>query len=124
MQESTFTSKIHRLLPKEVYAWKISDRFHRGIPDAYYSGQAGDLWVEYKFYHTLPTRSFRCKLSPHQLRWLNNRHAEGRHTAVIIGDPKQGIVLENKEWISPVTPRSTLSHADIAAWITKTVTEP
>jgi hypothetical protein len=123
MQESSFTSKIHRLLPNEIYAWKISDRFHRGIPDAYYSGSAADLWIEYKFYSSLPTRSFRCKLSPHQLRWLNDRHAEGRRTAVVIGDPKQGIILEDGEWARPIAPRPALSHAEIAAWITGAVTD-
>jgi hypothetical protein len=122
MQESTFTSKIHRLLPDSVYAWKISDRFHRGIADAYYSGRAGDLWAEYKFYQKLPTRPFRPKLSPHQQIWLNDRFAEGRNVVVIVGDPIQAITIEHGSWVRPVTATRPLSHADLAAWITEAVT--
>ena len=52
MNESDMTSRINTLVrgptPDEMFAWKINDRFNAGIPDAFYEGPAGFLWVEYK----------------------------------------------------------------------------
>lgn len=121
MRESTFTAKIHKLLPKHVHAWKISDRFHAGVPDAWYSGPNGDVWVEYKFYQTLPNR-FTPNLSPAQKRWLHDRYHEGRRVLVIVGDLKHAVILENLEWECSVTPTQRLTHKETAAWIATSLT--
>lgn len=118
MRESTFTTKIHKLLPKHLHAWKISDRFHAGVPDAWYSGPTRDAWVEYKFYQELPKR-FAPNLSPAQKQWLHDRYHEGRQVFVIVGDPRQAIILEHLEWEHPVSPGDRLlSHKEAAAWLT------
>ena len=116
MRESTFTTKIHTLLPKHIHAWKISDRFHAGVPDAWYSGPSGDAWIEYKFYQTLPKR-FTPKLSPAQRAWLRERYQEGRHVLVIVGDPTHAVILKHLEWEEPVSPSKRLTHKETAAWI-------
>ena len=124
MRESTFTSKIHSLLPKHIHAWKISDRFHAGVPDAWYSGPAGDAWIEYKFYQALPKR-FTPRLSPAQKQWLRERYHEGRRVLVIVGDPKYAVLLQHLEWEQPITASARLlSHKATAEWIASTLTDP
>lgn len=118
MRETEFTRKIHRLLPDHVYAWNISDRFTRGIPDAYYSGPAADLWVEYKFYPVLPSKTFQlgAKLTPAQRHWLQNRHAEKRNVAVVIADKSKAIFLENLAWTDTIQP-AYVTHKQLAQLI-------
>lgn len=122
MREADFTSKIHRLLPKHIHAWKISDRFHAGIPDAWYSGPCGDLWVEYKFYQALPKR-FTPRLSPAQKAWLRERYHEGRRVAVIVGDPIHAVILEHLDWEKPMTAARQLTHKETAQWITSSLSK-
>lgn len=123
MRESTFTSKIHSLLPKHIHAWKISDRFHAGVPDAWYSGPAGDAWVEYKFYQTLPKR-FTPKLSPAQKQWLRERYQEGRRVLVIVGDPKHAVVLTHLDWEAQTCPTQILTHQETASWLARSLDNP
>lgn len=95
MNESKFIQRIHRRLPATIYAVKFADRFTAGIPDCWYSGSAGDLWVEYKYWTPGKTKP---RLSKLQELWLNARHTEGRNVAVIVGSSAGGLVLRNKEW--------------------------
>lgn len=122
MKEPQFITKIHRLLPQSVYRWKIHDRFHRGIPDTWYSGVAGDLWIEYKFTQKLPQTRITPRLSPSQKTWLNDRLVENKQLAVVVGDPDEAVVITNGAWNSsaPITER--LTHREVAAWITHQVT--
>lgn len=121
MKEPQFITKIHRLLPDTVYRWKIHDRFHRGIPDAWYSGVRGDLWIEYKFVQQLPKRCITPRLTPSQLTWLGDRAKENKQLAVVIGDPSEAIVLTNEAWrhSTPITQR--LTHREVATWIASQV---
>ena len=121
MTESNFTQSIHRLLPQEVYKWKINDRFTSGIPDSYYSGQKNDLWIEYKFIKELPVKRLIPKLSQLQLQWLNARYSEGRNVAVIVGSPQGSILFKDKEWIAGKQPINFMSKRDVAHWITTSV---
>lgn len=128
--ENTFIASVHRkfgprLLP---YFEKNSNPWRSGTPDVYYSGDVGDLWVEYKFDPSIkaakitkvaklikvPTlikvpKLILPDLSPRQMCWLNDRHAEGRNVAVILGTPDGGVIYRNKEWCEP------LSAIDLAA---------
>ena len=52
--EKTFIAKIHKALSKEIYRWKINDAYHGGVPDVYYSGLAGCVFVEYKYHKKIP----------------------------------------------------------------------
>lgn len=99
MDEHGFIRSIHRKLPKAVYRWKINDNFAGGVADAYYSGVAGDLWIEYKFVH-LPKRDSSkvpLGLRPLQIEWLQARKSEGRDVAIVVGSDEGCILLTEIE---------------------------
>jgi len=122
MNEAAFTRKIHKYLPKQIYVWKISDRFTAGIADAYYSGETSDLWIEYKFERNTPVRYTYPKLSELQKRWLRNRHAEGRNVATVIGyENGTAVIIEGDEFEVPVSPDNFISHKQVAKYIEKKV---
>lgn len=67
----------------------------------WYSGCAGDLWVEYKYIRKLPVHTavrIYDLLSAQQMRWLNDRFAEGRHVAVVLGSPLGAWIFEDNAW--------------------------
>ena len=90
---------------------KNHNPYHGGIADCWYSGNAGDLWVEYKFIQ-LPKRSETvidlCSgnhptISALQQEWLEGRHKEGRNVGVIVGFGTQGLWLPGLLWQQPMT---------------------
>jgi hypothetical protein len=84
-------------LSSDVYRWKINDRFTNGVPDAWYCGDAGHLFVEYK-YVELPSRPHtlvKANLSKNQLQWLLDRHAQNVPVAVVVGSPDGAYWAEN-----------------------------
>ena len=88
MNEHSYIKAIHRLLPSDLYKWKINDNFHGGVADAYYSGPAGDLWIEYKYLSKPPKKhdtAIKTCLSDQQLHWLKSRQQEGRNVALVVG---------------------------------------
>jgi hypothetical protein len=123
MNEAQFTQKIHRKLSSEVYKWKISDRFTAGIPDAYYSGNKDDLWVEYKFEKEGPHRRF-MNLSALQKNWLKSRHSEGRNVAAIQGyEDGSAIIKEGVAWELPLNPIDKVPLDDVVKYIEGIVCE-
>lgn len=124
--ETTFTNGIHKYLPpgrEEPYWMKNNNLYTAGIWDVWYSGEAADLWVEYKFI-VLPKRpktSILAELSELQLDWGRKRYAEGRNLAVIIGCKEGGIVLWDKDWELPITAEAfraaLMSRKELADWI-------
>ena len=73
--ENRFIQSLHRLLPAQVYRMKNHNPYNSGIADCWYSGDAGDLWVEYKYEATLPkTRSVSADLAELQKDWLRKRY--------------------------------------------------
>jgi hypothetical protein len=106
--ENRFIQAMHRLLSKSpLYCLKNNNMYNSGIADCWYSGNAADLWVEYKFLE-LPKRDstlvdFRdtaknFSLSRLQQIWLQERFAEGRSVGVIIGTPGGGIWFPGVSW--------------------------
>ena len=96
--ETTFYTSVHKHLPTEVYRMKTHNPFIGGVPDVWYSGPTGDLWVEYKFI-VLPKRDstiIKVDLSALQEEWLTERDREGRCCRVIIGCKEGGVIL--KDW--------------------------
>lgn len=122
MTESSFTKSVHNKLPPGVYKWKISDRFTSGIPDAYYSGNIADLWIEYKWVNKLPKRILRPKCSELQKEWLKARMKEGRNVAVVVGSPQGHVIFLQGEWIDGKEPVKVFTTKQIAQWITNAVT--
>lgn len=123
MIEASFTRAIHKKLSPNVYAWKVSASYANGIPDAWYSGDKGDLWIEYKYIKT-PAKMLHPQklLSELQRSWLNKRHKEGRRVAVVLGTPSGSCILTNMEWNESISRTNcTLTKPEIAQWIEKRV---
>ena len=119
--EKRFIGSVQRHLPR-TYAEKMNNPWRAGTADVWYSGDRGDLWIEYKFIERIPrSAEILPDLTPRQKRWLNNRFDEGRNVAVVLGTPTGGVIYRNKEWMRPldhvtlaglVVPRD-----EIARWI-------
>lgn len=96
--ETTFIASIHAKLPR-VYFEKNHNEYLGGTADVFYSGIFGPLWIEYKFIPRIPVRvPVKANLSELQRKWLEDRHAEGRRVAVIIGCKEGGVWLEKEDW--------------------------
>ncbi len=98
--ENTFIASVHRYLPEDVYHMKNHNQYNGGIPDVWYSGPAGDLWVEYKFIAVpkRPETVIKIDLSELQRAWLTARHAEGRSVAVVVGSKEGGVWFGGVDW--------------------------
>ena len=109
--ENTFIGSVHKKFGgKKPYIEKMYNPLRSGTPDVYYSGDAGDLWVEYKFIPRIPrSAEILPDLTPRQRRWLNDRFAEGRNVAVVLGTSDGGVIYRNQEWNHP------LSSTELAA---------
>lgn len=109
--ENRFIESVHRHLPR-TYAEKMNNPWRAGTADVWYSGDRGDLWIEYKFIERIPrSKEILPDLTPRQKRWLNNRFDEGRNVAVVLGTPTGGVIYRNKEWMRP------LDHVTLAGLI-------
>lgn len=125
--ESTFLRSVHRHL-EGVHFEKMNNPYRSGTADVWYSGQYGDLWVEYKYVPKLPTHANVVPdLSPNQRRWLAERAAEGRRVEVVVGTKEGGAVLTPDEFLTGISPdvfRSRmLSRAALAERI-RSITGP
>jgi len=103
----------------------MHNAYRRGAADTWYSGFAGDLWVEYKFVRKLPVRAplrIYKLLEPLQLRWLNARYDEGRHVAVVLGVEAYAYIFEDRAWNSTDVTRANIvergyDRKDVADYI-------
>ena len=108
MDEHSFIRAVHKLLPADplLLTWKINDQFTGGKPDCYYCGTREDLWVEYKFIKALPKRDktkITIDLSQLQIDWLSFLDRCNRSVWVVVGAPKQAVILSIKETLDGVT---------------------
>lgn len=123
--ETTFIASVHKHFPdKQVpHREKMNNPYRSGTADVWYSGRKGDLWVEYKFIPKLPVKSNSVLVdcSPLQLKWLGDRHREGRSVFVIVGHPAGGVILSDLEWGEPMSvtefERRTVSREAICKWL-------
>jgi hypothetical protein len=123
--ETRYYTSVHRHLPRKLHWEKMHNAYRSGTADVWYSGFAGDLWVEYKYLRELPVNaSIRIYelLSPRQLQWLNARHAEGRRVAAVLGSPLGAWIYEDNAWQTLDVNRRLilergLDHAAIAHYI-------
>lgn len=123
--ENTFIASVHKYL-KDTHYEKMYNPYRSGTPDVWYSGKSRDLWVEYKYIPKIPkTKSFVPDLSARQLEWLNNRYAEGRHVAVIVGTPEGAVLYTNGAWNYSLTEtgiRENLrTRKEVADWISSEI---
>jgi hypothetical protein len=123
MNEHGFIKAVHRHLSPEVYRWKIHDTYTGGVPDAFYMGPAGSLWVEYK-YVTLPKRSTTVVtfgLSQLQIAWLTKAQMCGQLAVVIVGYERSAVVVTDPQLFKGMTKTQlqdeALSFQLTANWI-------
>ncbi len=120
MTEAGFTRYIMTRISKDIYSWKISNMYQNGVPDCYFSGPKGDLWVEMK-YILAPKRSttlFKPKLSPLQSAWLNERHDEGRNVGVVLGTNHGCYIYYEPPFdVSINTRQLLLNRKNVIKWI-------
>lgn len=105
--ETTFIKSVHRHLPADLYSMKNHNQYNAGIPDCWYSGNRGDIWVEYK-YILIPARpktSIKVPelLSALQVDWLVRRYEEGRKVFVVVGCKEGGVWFEDRDWEHYIT---------------------
>lgn len=124
--EASFVRSVNKYIPKEVYHVGMANPYVGGIPDRYYDGNRGDLWVEYKFIPKI-TGVVLPKLSALQTAWLNRAHDNGRNVAVIVGCPDGGKLYQNKMWQLPVKKKifeiTLMTRRELAEWIIKQVAQ-
>lgn len=106
--ENTFIGAVHRHIPVVPgrYHMKNHNAYVGGVADVWYSGGAGDLWVEYKFIK-VPVRDATVidliggknpAISHLQQDWLTGRHLEGRSVGVIVGSKNGGVWFPGIGW--------------------------
>lgn len=98
MNEHSFVKSIHRKLPKEIYVWKIADRYSGGVPDAMYAGPNGILFIEYKFVKALPKKPetlIKTTLSPLQTQWITRMQNWNHSVLLVIGFPDKTCLVMN-----------------------------
>lgn len=128
--ESLFIQRIHRAMGAHApYHLKVNMPLAGGIPDVYYSGDGGDMWVEYKYDPRagMGVRFVQPNLSPLQTRWLNQRWKEGRQVAVILGCETGVMIYQHGKWTVPMAPSffqsNLVSEQEAANFILKRTTK-
>ena len=132
--EATYRNSVHKHLDKSrVYYASIGSSYVAGVPDMYYEGSNGALWIEWKNFQKLPrliqltNPSSRSKLSPLQQQWLRRGNNNGQHTAVICGSPLGGVIYDGLEWEVALNQAQfilrSMDRKEVAQWITKQVSK-
>jgi len=114
MQERHFINKVHKKLPSTIYKWKINDAYHGGVPDCFYSGNAGLCFVEYKYKKELPKRggtSINFNLTPQQCAWLNGRKDEGVPCFAALGIGNLVLVTQDFDNVNTITKSQFMKEA-------------
>lgn len=128
--EAVYRNSVHKHIDKsKVYFASMGGGYVAGIPDVYYEGNAGCLWVEWKNFQVLPTKikltspSSAAKLSVLQQQWLRRATKNGVNAWVICGTPNGGLLLPEALWGQELSPSELiyLTKKEIAAWITSQV---
>jgi hypothetical protein len=115
--ETRFYTAVHKLLPKALHREKMHNPYRGGTADVWYSGNADDLWVEYKYVTKVPKRaaiSVARELSPLQLQWLHNRYKEGRNVVVILGTPIGCWIYEFLKWETELVTAEQLAESGLS----------
>jgi|688.fasta_scaffold1437507_1 hypothetical protein len=124
MTEHGFIRAVHARLSPSLFRWKICDKFAGGVPDAFYAGPAGTLFVEYKYLKALPKRNntaVNTCLTPQQILWLNTMHKFNHPVALVIGVADQAVILTCGAWNSVLSKQQfqqlAIPKNDVAVWI-------
>lgn len=124
MDEHGFIRYVHSKLDPKLIRWKIHDTFAGGVPDAFYLGEKGPLWVEYKYVKALPKREttpISTCLTVGQQLWLDDLYRCKQPCALIIGHEQRAVIRVNGLWNVDIHRgdilSSTISRIGVAEWI-------
>lgn len=113
-----------------VHRQPMGNSAYVGTPDFYYEGNKSHIWVEWKFWKTVPpafnlvtpTRpSHKTKLSSMQTAWLDRAWRNGTDAIVICGCPDGGAILTIDEchytWQRATFMEMCKTRKELAAWL-------
>ncbi len=110
MNEAEFIRKIRKKLPPEVFSWKTHTSMQGGVPDCYYEGEKGTVWVEYKFVARPVIRQRKSGVTPLQLAWLSRLYQNGCPAWLVMGTPFEFLYGRfGPPYDSPIVPRDRVS---------------
>lgn len=128
MTEGGYTQKINRAVRRlrpAATVWKIHDSYAGGVPDAYYSDDGADLWVEFKWAPSFPKRApIKPALTALQKDWLRRAHSHGRKVAVVVGSPDGAVIYPALTWDNnPVSIAQTELYTPkgVANWVAEQI---
>lgn len=90
MNEHSFIRSIHTSISSEVFVWKIADKYQGGVPDTFYSGPSGYMFIEYKYEPKLPkklTTKIKVALTELQRAWLSKAQSHNHLAYIALGSP-------------------------------------
>ena len=96
--EGTYRRSVHKYLRTPTYYQSMDGTRTGGTPDAYYEGELGTLWIEWKY---TPAKKPRVLPTPTalQVSWLRRAHLNGVNVAVIVGSPEGSYLFtEETAW--------------------------
>jgi len=111
MNEHGFIRGVHTSLATPgLRIWKIRDQYQGGVPDAFYCGGAGTLWIEYKYVPSFPVRlatPIKTILSELQIGWLESLRAASESAWLVVGIGKLIYINQNHDLRTVITKQST-----------------
>jgi hypothetical protein len=127
MNEGRYILRIHQKLKRampSLFFMKIKMLYVNGVPDCWYSGDVGDIWVEYKYLNATPTKKefqLTHEVTALQKEFLTGRQSQGRQVALFIGSPDGTAIFEAREWESKryPTPSIWLKDSEVVEWLAK-----
>jgi hypothetical protein len=101
--ETLYLNSVMQHSRKAGIHWeKTHNVYRRGTADVFASAFPRDLWIEFKYSKKLKTILLAGTVQPCltalQLRWLLDRHKEGRRVTVCIGFPQGGCFINPDEF--------------------------
>lgn len=128
MREKDLYRAIDKLLPKTIHRQSMTGAAMtgNGVPDRYYDGPRGDLWVEYKMLTAMPRSGLAVgAYTPLQLAWMERRFDKPKNPVHapnivgVVGLPNRTAVIQQTptEWRTGSTINTAKSLKEVAEWI-------
>jgi len=124
MKESGLIAAVNRkLVGLYTHSNTGSSMFNNGLPDRYYDGPAGDLWVEYKQLRNMPRSGMAVgDYSALQLKWMNRRFVNSGNVPNVIGVvglPNRTAVIQRTpgEWEGGSHVSLAVPLMEVSLWI-------
>ena len=98
MNEHSFIRSIHTNMSSDMFVWKIADKYQGGVPDTYYSGPFGYMYIEYKYIQNIPKRSttkIKVALTELQRSWLRKAQSHNHLAYTVIGSSAGVYIIAN-----------------------------